>query len=60
VPATDTPPNFTVGDEVVEPPPEMGIVTVWKPVPVIVTPVPPSIEPVLGLTEVTVTGGGAV
>jgi hypothetical protein len=40
-----TPPNFTTAGEL-------------NPAPAIVTTVPPSIEPLLGLTEVTVTVGG--
>ena len=40
-------------------PPTDAVAVLWKPVPVIVTEVPPALAPVLGVTDVTVGGGGA-
>src|SRR5205085_1374030 len=40
-------------------PPNDTVAPVWKPVPAIVTVVPPPLAPVFGLTEVIAGGGGA-
>ena len=39
-------------------PPNETVAPDWKPVPAMLTDVPPALAPVLGVTEVTVGGGG--
>jgi hypothetical protein len=40
-------------------PPKETAAPVWKPLPAIVTDVPPMLGPLFGVTDVTVGGGGA-
>jgi hypothetical protein len=41
-------------------PPNDTVALVWKPVPEIVTEFPPAVEPLFGVTELTVGGGAAL
>jgi hypothetical protein len=55
-------PAIVVGltvDTVRAEPPKDTVAPLWKPVPVIVTDVPPAIDPLVGATDVTV-GAGAM
>ena len=41
-------------------PPKDAVVPDWKPLPAMVTPVPPTPEPLFGVTEMIAGGGGGV